>query len=547
MHVRHTLTSHLHNCRIVLGFQGIRQYERLRQLSPANNKNGHPLDRFHDGTDVLPEVGKWHDYLRGHLRSSDTTTELVLDLIETKLLRGDPQARYNMTKLCLKLGELSDWAEHKIRSLDKHSRDTDPVVMKALSDIEELAQSQKSSESKINFLQQPLLQVNPRERASMQINKEELIRNKPLGQTTHRKQILEKKLVDCSIIKRDEEPLAGGVHNGAVTHSPTDTTAPDEQDFSTRKTKRRNPQHLGPDQNPSDVLHYTPSGPDHHVDFVAPATPPPSGRQRKLPSVGIETYNDSAIPFDFGPRTPSSQEKPNLHISTTVSPSDIHLAQNIHSEGKGKSPFFPEERRPSNWEFNASPSSPYRLDEFNHTVIAPLHEPKQRILEHGTTTQAYPLAHQNYERATGKLADTTSTGFPREVERVHEPVIESSSLTEPAPNPGPSINVSHPQDTSNVHSQLDTPQPGIHIYEKQAVDNPFQPPLPVSALDLTYDICIRRKVLNEHVSKGIAKGIEKMKGRFGMETMAPDASLKATTFSNPRELVSLLQLFYVLR
>lgn len=130
---------------------------------------------------------------------------------------------------------------------------------------------------------------------------------------------------------------------------------------------------------------------------------------------------------------------------------------------------------------------------------------------------------------------------------MHEPVIESSSLTEPAPNPGPSINVSHPQDTSNVHSQLDTPQPGIHIYEKQAVDNPFQPPLPVSALDLTYDICIRRKVLNEHVSKGIAKGIEKMKGRFGMETMAPDASLKATTFSNPRELVSLLQLFYVLR
>src|SRR4051794_17382691 len=84
---------------IVLGFQGLRQYERLRQLSPANNTSSHPLDRFHNGIQVLPEVGKWHDYLRGHLRSSDTTTELVLELVETRLLQADPATRYNMKKL----------------------------------------------------------------------------------------------------------------------------------------------------------------------------------------------------------------------------------------------------------------------------------------------------------------------------------------------------------------------------------------------------------------------------------------------------------------
>jgi hypothetical protein len=204
----------------VLGFQGVRQYERLRQLSPANKVDGQDLDCFHDGYHVLPEVQSWHNYLRGHLRPSDTTTEMVLTLIENKLLRAEPVARHTVEELCEKLQELSDWAEYKIKTLRKYSRDTDPLVMRALSSIEEEAQIQRFSEPKVNLLQQPLLPVNPRERASMAINKEEMIRQKPLGQTAHRKQILDEKLEVCyGRQAHDEAPLVNGVHNGAVTDS----------------------------------------------------------------------------------------------------------------------------------------------------------------------------------------------------------------------------------------------------------------------------------------------------------------------------------------
>ncbi|CAN9212070.1 unnamed protein product [Alternaria alternata] len=130
---------------IVLGSQGIRQYECLRQLSPSSNRDGVLSDRFHDGFDVLPEIVKWHDFLRGHLRPSDTTTELVLSLIESKLLKADPAARYNMVELCGKLHELSESAEYKIRSLNKRSRDADPTIMKALLKMEERAMIQRSS------------------------------------------------------------------------------------------------------------------------------------------------------------------------------------------------------------------------------------------------------------------------------------------------------------------------------------------------------------------------------------------------------------------
>jgi len=192
---------------IVLGFQGLRQYERVRQLSQANFKDGISSDRFHDGYVVLPEVAKWHDYLRGHLRPSDTTTELVLALIENKLLRTDPSERHNLEELCMQLQKLSDWAQHKIQSLGKHSRDTDPLITRALASIEEEALFQSQSYQRLIHLQPNPSQVNTRERAYMQINKEEIIRAKPLGQTAHRLQVLRKKLGDYHAVPLNDEPL----------------------------------------------------------------------------------------------------------------------------------------------------------------------------------------------------------------------------------------------------------------------------------------------------------------------------------------------------
>ncbi|KAI4609546.1 hypothetical protein J4E83_008716 [Alternaria metachromatica] len=153
----------------------------------------------------------------------NTTTELVLTLIEDKLLRAEPAARSNLEELCGKLQDLSEFAERKIQSLEKFSRDVDPVLMAALSSIEEEAQIQRSTGSKLNLSQQSWYQLNPRAQLSMRMNKEEMIQNQSFGQTAHRKQILEEKLKDFYDKQVNNGPqTVQAVHNSAVTQSLVD-------------------------------------------------------------------------------------------------------------------------------------------------------------------------------------------------------------------------------------------------------------------------------------------------------------------------------------
>ena len=70
-------------------------------------------------------------------------------------------------------------------------------------------------------------------------------------------------------------------------------------------------------------------------------------------------------------------------------------------------------------------------------------------------------------------------------------------------------------------------------------------PLPQSALDLPYDICLKRKDMDHQVSAGVAKGIAKAKGKFGIETRPQFTSL-VETYSDSCEIVSLLTIFLVL-
>jgi hypothetical protein len=185
---------------VVLGFQGVRQYETLRRLSPANQKT---YDRFHNGFDVLPEVKKWHNYLRGHLRQSDTATSMLLDLIEHKMLQTETDNRIDMRKLCKELKKLIKDAKEEANGLETHTRITDSLVLQALLALEKEAQA-LSSEPKTN----PLLrrskgadasnkpQIGAQEASSLR--KDAAIRSTPLGQTTFRKEILERKVFHAS-------------------------------------------------------------------------------------------------------------------------------------------------------------------------------------------------------------------------------------------------------------------------------------------------------------------------------------------------------------
>ncbi|KAL1793591.1 hypothetical protein ACET3X_008573 [Alternaria dauci] len=544
---------------IVLGFQGVRQYERLRQLAPANNKDGVAFDRFHDGSDVLPEVEKWHEYLRGHLRLSDTTTGLVLDLIQLKLLRANPAVRHNMEDLCEKLEELSDIAKHKIQSLKKHSKDTDTVVMKALKKIEEEAQVERLSEPKTNLLQQPLLPVNPRERASMQIMKEELIRNKPLGQTAHRKQILEEKLDGYDDSEVENKPLPMAVYDGAVTRSPIEATPQKEVHPGHRKPKPRRPQFQPPGQGPSDRGQYTPNGLSQHEILGFPATPPSSDHNRK-------TFGTFTVPHsgdDFNSHVPSvgvdlltspNLERPVLRLTTPESPLARFPNRIAQSVDTPKLPHTSGYERPMIQHLNHPPPSVSAPEKTADTSKSHPRIPEQRAIDRGLGNQNSFTPDQVYHPIRGGdvplATDTSSMGFTIHDRHTQEPIDRAITTSEPVGDTGPSITISSNEDTESPHRQSTVSQTSSHAHEKQLAEgdhtphghypsgsnNPFLLTLPPTVLYLPYDICVRRKDLDEQVTKGLAKKFAKVKGTLGIETRARDSRLEET-FSDPRELI----------
>ncbi|KAI4935568.1 uncharacterized protein J4E92_002859 [Alternaria infectoria] len=542
---------------IVLGFQGLRQYDRLRQLSPANNKNGQELDRFHDGLHVLPEIGKWHDYLRGHLRPSDTTTEMVLALVENKLLRAEPVARHTLEELCEKLQELSDWAEHKIKGLRIHSRDTDPLVMRALSSIEKEAQIQRTSEPKTDFLQPSFLQINPRARASMQIKKEEMIRNKPLGQTAHRKQILEKKLESCvNKYADDEPPLVDAAHNGAITDSPTDATLAEGLQYRGRQSKPRNPRIQAHEQGQAETVPHTPDGARSFLNRSHPTTPPPSSNRRNNAIVVTGSHSDDPFTtqlhgnsLEVHPSPSANLARLHLRIPEAGSPSTNYPISLKQSNGTSSLLSPPAEKGYAMQNYDLLAEKETYATQSPPLTPTPIHIGIKRDVEDGNVPPIHiPVNDQSHKGKAPVVADISPTNSPFGDKRIHELNAGTASLVEATGSSGPSITVSEPGDAQPPKQQSASLDSITHAHWKQALltqtsskshdDSPR--PLPPSALDLPYDICVTRKDTDHQVSTGIAKGVAKVKGKLGIETRAPAASL-VETFSDPREIVSSLQ------
>jgi hypothetical protein len=91
---------------MVLGAEGLYQFTRIRQIAVSNLlvQNEAPIgDYFHDGTNVLPEVLQWHEYLRNHCRRSDPITSEVLHFVDQKMLRARGDERLDATELCNEL------------------------------------------------------------------------------------------------------------------------------------------------------------------------------------------------------------------------------------------------------------------------------------------------------------------------------------------------------------------------------------------------------------------------------------------------------------
>lgn len=492
----------------------------------------------------------------------------MLDLIELKLLRADPSARYNIEELCEKLKKLSNSAEGDIKSLKKHSRDTDPIVMKALKKIEEEALIQRSSEPKINLLQQPLLQVNPRERASMQINKEELIRQKPLGQTAHRKQILEEKLENCDVMKINDTPLPSGIHNGDYTQSPTDATSSKELPYNGREVKPIHPDLRAPGQDQSDRGHQTPSGPPKHGLSSFPATPPSTNHRKWASDAGSASPSDDRLGttshaplFSTDSPTSSNLRKPVLHLTTPVSPLDRYSGKIAQSIDAPSPPSTSEEKRPMFQNFNHTPSSVSTPENTAHMAKSHAHIHEQSAIGRGLGDQN-PYIPENllhHKIGTGDVPVTNDTSLMKSAiddKRIQVPTIGVPSTSEHA-EIGPSIMLSQSKDSESPQNQSAVSQSSSHAHEKQLVEEDHTPhtynlsgsnipillTLPPTVLSLPYDICLRRKDLDEQTTKGLAM-FTKVKGSLGIETRARDSSL-IETFSDPRELVRSIQRFRI--
>lgn len=515
----------------VLGFQGIRQYEQLRQLAPANCQNGEIHDRFHDGLDILPEIRKWHDYLRGHLRPSDTTTELVLTLIEDELLQADLTKRPNSEKLCKKLQEIHVLAEKEISRLQGHTKETDAIVLRALSEIEDKARIQRGSETKIKSSRQEPIpasasQLNPRQWASMQVHKEEMIKSKPLGQTPYRKEILRQELgVSSRSLSENKEHIVG-VHNGAVTCSPTDNADLYELPFSGRSKKPKNPDLQESDQHKSETQRNTTDS-ESDRSITTPSTPTPTQRRN--------TIHDQS-PFVLDVTAPSTDSfrahgDPNLRKSDKVTEKTSEIASKGISSPTGESvsavPPLPQINT------HIAPLSPPYTPGFKapgnteHLELSPL---EQRAQTYGNIQSSAP-------RPTTPTTISSAYGDKQVYNPISTPTRHVDNFT--------SFDATHALGifrSPTAYEHMKAQYPSEHFDGKHAMTShrttmshetvDFIQEPPASVLNLPYSICERRRKLENEKLKGFAKIV----GKMGKETRKPDPNLKDIS-KDRRELV----------
>lgn len=179
---------------VVLGIQGICQYEELRRLAISELRQRcdssklistpEADDCFHDGVRVLPEVSSWLTYLRHGLRNSDFVSGQLLDLISEALLLGDPAKRILSPGLCERLGNILIVARIKFEQQLSSGivEPISPTIVRILQD-----NLQGSSET-VNTPQEHRVASHPdREtRAPKRIGKSERLEQIPKLKTGHR-------------------------------------------------------------------------------------------------------------------------------------------------------------------------------------------------------------------------------------------------------------------------------------------------------------------------------------------------------------------------
>ncbi|CAN9421752.1 unnamed protein product [Alternaria alternata] len=546
---------------IALGFQGVRQYEVLRKLSPANKVNGQIYDRFHNGYDVLPEIKQWHDFLRGHLRPSDTATPLVLDLIELKMLQQEPLRRIDTSRLCQELKHLLRSAEDRINDLEHNSKDTDAIVLRALLEVEQTAEFQRSSEQTTNPLQQRLNAttdappIDPRPRSSIQTQKEERRKSRRLGLTPYRREILQSELADRSyVISEEANSSTKEYHRGDTTESPIQENFPESQYPTSGILKESFP-------SAGAIGIHTKS--DHGQDTIPSLTlSVPTAEDNGVLQLPVKAHHD------FGPRGEGHEEGLDAnHAGSSDAISDrtqtfrstdqkyetnlkpLHSATDPSSSSKHKELVMEDTSGPSSEPASLSHSGALSNSITLSAEFTRFRGPQNesdgighfKHVGHQVETRGDLPSHRSrdaevlHNSVHSQQPGTSVYNPPNHAGSVHEmPVVRS-------PDPG----LPHRLDSSATSPLTDGVLQGLRIVSEAAPFDREQDrnsaitnfeDVPSEVFDLPYDVCQQRKLLEMGTPKGIRA---KVKSKFGWEDRKPDSNL-APTFSVSRDLVLII-------
>lgn len=122
-----------------------RLIQQRQSQASLGTSSGVPLnegDHFHDGENVLPDVLRWHQVLRSSLRKTDTITSKVLDLVDGKMLQGDPLGRIEAKTLCRELKQILQAGDNELRV------PVPPSISEALVQVDNEAVSQPGYSSR---------------------------------------------------------------------------------------------------------------------------------------------------------------------------------------------------------------------------------------------------------------------------------------------------------------------------------------------------------------------------------------------------------------
>jgi hypothetical protein len=201
-----------------------------RKSTPTHSES----DTFHDGRHVLDDVLSWHSMLRSALRSIDSVTGPVLDLVDGRMLLPDPGERITAKKLCHELKEILKQAEETHR-VPKPSDN----ILQVLLEVDEEAHARSTeSDSQETIRSRTASQVVATERQARKSKRLDV----PVMKTTHRSEYLRSALN----ILQNAEPLPPEVRYDG---------APKGKGLSIEASNSENPGDASPGTAPMSTTH----------------------------------------------------------------------------------------------------------------------------------------------------------------------------------------------------------------------------------------------------------------------------------------------------